>query len=169
MNACLNIHLLCQCFRVVVWLAHGTLWKPKSFSVNYMWHSDLRDLETVHGNRKVSIKFAWPMHIPQVFVQLYGECCHHFTASGKSSAIWICGSCSELVTIQVKRTEIRIRPFVSIVMSHLLLAPQHMTIDLFSSVLHSYWSLLNYDECLLSHEVKLGQMGPRSFQYICHI
>lgn len=38
----------------------------------------------------------------------------------------------------MKRAQICIRPFVSVVMSHLLLAPQHMTIDLFSSAVHSH-------------------------------
>lgn len=62
--------------------------------------------------------------------------------------------------VQMKRARRRIRPFVSDVMSHLLLAAQRTPIDLFSSALHSYWSAPNYDECLTWRHVKSGQMGP---------
>lgn len=68
------------------------------------------------------------------------------------------------VSIQMKRTQIGIGPFVSVV-SHSLLPLQSMTIDLFSSAVHSYWSLLNYDECLPSKEVKFKQAAPRSFNF----
>lgn len=72
---------------------------------------------------------------------------------------------------QMKWAQICIRPFVNVVLSHILLALQNMTIDLFSSAVHSHWSLLNYDECLPG-KVKLGQKGPRCFHlshFYCNI
>lgn len=125
--------------------------------------SHVRDLTTAHGDQAVSFKVACPTHIPDF------ENAAVISMPGKGSVLRICGRCSESVTIQVKRTQICFRAFVSIVMSHRLQPPQHMTIDLFSSVLHSYRSPLNYDECLHCHGVKLGQVWPRSAQYFCHI
>lgn len=77
-------------------------------------------------------------------------------------------------SIQMKGTPICIWPLVSVVMSHLLSALQHTTIDLFRSTVHFYWSFPNYDKYLLRKEVKLGQIRWRSLhsspfncRYIC--
>lgn len=72
--------------------------------------------------------------------------------------LWI--RCKPSESVEMKRTQMSIGPFVSVVMFHLLLALQRTTIDRFSSAVPSYWSLLNYDECLRSYKVKSGQMGP---------
>lgn len=60
------------------------------------------------------------------------------TECGKSEGLKPLQTLSASVHPNEKGTQICIRPFVNVVMSHLLLALQHMTIDLFSSAVHSH-------------------------------